>query len=298
MNNDSAGTKIKFHAFSEDASYARQIARLLGSRFSPVKLHRFPDGEALPRVSPPVGRHAVLVRGLSDPDCKLVELLLAADALRRAGAARVTLVAPYLPYMRQDKVFRAGEPVSQRVIGGLLGGAFDRVLTIEPHLHRIKSLAEVIPSDASVIPVTSALAGWVRSNAAGCVLVGPDAESGRWIETIALAAGVDWIVGRKTRYSDRRVKVQFSRAPEVKRAVIVDDIASSGVTLAAAVRELRRIGIVNVDAVVVHAIFAPGALTLVRRAGARRIVSCDTIAHPTNRIKTASLFAEALQVPR
>lgn len=244
---------------------------------------------------PAPGKHAVLVRTLSDPNSKILDTLLAADALRRAGAARVSLVAPYLAYMRQDKVFHPGEPVSQRVIGKLLGETFDAVLTMEPHLHRVKNLAEVIPCAASTVTVAPAIARWVKRAARGCVVVGPDAESWRFVEAIARAAGAKSIVGDKTRYGDRRVKIDFPQMPKAERAVIVDDIASSGVTLAEAVRELRRAYIANVDAVVVHAIFAPGALEMIQRAGARQILSSDTIAHPTNVIKTASLFAEALR---
>jgi ribose-phosphate pyrophosphokinase len=295
MGNDSSGGELKVHAFADGAAYARQIARRLEVGFAPIKLHRFPDGESLVRVAPSAGRHAVLVRTLSDPNSKIFDTLLAADALRHAGANRVSLIAPYLAYMRQDKVFHRGEPISQRVIGRLLGEAFDSVLTMEPHLHRVKSLGEVIPCEASTVAVASAVARWVKREARRCVVVGPDGESRKFVEAIARAAEAEWIVGEKTRYGDRRVKIDFPRIPGVKHAVIVDDIASSGVTLAAAVRELRSHRIEPVDAVVVHALFAPGAMTLIRRAGARRVVSCDTIAHPTNAIKTASLFAEALR---
>jgi ribose-phosphate pyrophosphokinase len=298
MGNDSMGGELKVHAFADGAAYARRIARGLGVSFAPVRLHRFPDGESLVRVAPQAGRHAVLIRTLSDPNSKILDTLFAADALRRAGASRVSLVVPYLAYMRQDKVFHPGEPISQRVIGKLLGEAFDAVLTMEPHLHRVKNLAEVIPCETSTVAVAPAVARWVKREAKGCVVVGPDAESWRFVEAIARAAGAAWIVGEKQRHGDRRVKITFARTPAANHAVIVDDIASSGVTLAEAVRELRRHGVVNVDAVVVHAVFAPGALAMVRRAGARRIVSCDTISHPTNAIRTAPLFAEALRRAR
>jgi ribose-phosphate pyrophosphokinase len=83
--------------------------------------------------------------------------------------------------------------------------------------------------------------------------------------------------------------------PAAARAVIVDDIASSGATMAATARALRAAGIRNIDAVVVHAIFAPGARTAIRRAGVRRIVSCDTIPDATNSIRCAPLIAAALE---
>jgi ribose-phosphate pyrophosphokinase len=286
------------HAFADCAPYGRAVARALGARFNLVRTHIFPDRESLVRVTSPQGRNAVLIRSLDDPNAKLVDTLLAADALRRAGAERVTLAAPYLAYMRQDAVFHAGEAVSQRVIGALLGRAFDAVLTIQPHLHRVDSLAEVVPCEARAIIPASAIARWSRRFKSDCLVVGPDAESRALVLSVAEAAGLKWVVGDKVRLGDRRVRVEFAPLPKASRALVVDDIASSGTTLAATVRSLKRAGILTVDVVVVHAIFAPGALGEIRRAGARRIVSCDTIPHPTNAIKTAVLLARALAEPK
>lgn len=261
---------------------------------APVKTHRFPDGESLVRIAAPAGRRAILMRSLNEPDGKIFETLLAADALRRAGAQRVTLAAPYLPYMRQDTVFREGEPVSQRVLGAMLGRAFDSVVTIDPHLHRVRSLAEVIPCDARAISAAPAIARWAAGLGKDCLVAGPDQESGELVRSIAEQAGLRWVAGEKTRFGDRKVRVRFAKLPATARAALIDDIASSGVTLAAAVKELKRAGVKTVDIAVVHAIFAPGAIAAVREAGARRIVSCDTIAHRTNTIGTASLLAAAL----
>ena len=111
-------TAGRLHVFADTMRFGRALARASGRTYTAVRVHRFPDGESLVRVAPPT-RHAILVRSLHEPNAKLVEVLLAADALRRAGARRVTLVSPYLPYMRQDAVFAPGEPISQRVIGRL-----------------------------------------------------------------------------------------------------------------------------------------------------------------------------------
>jgi len=280
------------HAFADGLHYARRIARFLGVSSEIVEVHRFPDRETLVRVAPNPGRYAILVRSLDNPDAKLIETIFAADALRRAGSNRVTLVAPYLPYMRQDRVFHPGEPISQRVIGDLLGRCFDAVLTMEPHLHRVKSLTEIV-AHARSVNAAPAIARWIRSK--DCVVVGPDSESGLMAKSVAKILGSGFVVGKKNRIGDRSVSVRFGEMPKVRRAVIVDDIASSGVTMAAAVRAVREAGIATVDAVIVHAIFAPGAIETIRRAGARRVVSCDTIAHETNAIRTASVFADALK---
>jgi ribose-phosphate pyrophosphokinase len=286
----------RVHAFADALRFGGALARALGLEFSAVRVHRFPDGESLVHVRPPVGRHAILVRSLNDPNPKLVEILLAADALRRAGARRVTLVAPYLPYMRQDTVFAPGEPLSQRVIGAWLGTAFDRVLTVEAHLHRVHDLADVVAGRARSLSAASPIAAWVRRNRTG-LLVGPDAESEPWVRTVAQAARVPWVVGSKDRRGDRDVRIRFPAFPPAERATIVDDVAASGGTLAFAARALTRRGVARVEAVVVHAVFAAGALGRIRRAGVRRLVSCDTIPHSTNAIRTVGLVAAAIARP-
>jgi ribose-phosphate pyrophosphokinase len=289
---------IRVHGFADSFGYARRMARALDASAARIATHRFPDGETLVRVATPPGRRAVLVRSLADPNQKLIETMLAADALRHAGAERVTLAAPYLPYMRQDSVFHPGEPISQRVIGAMLGRAFDAVVTINPHLHRITSLAEVFPCDARAISAAPALARWMKAIRGDCIVVGPDSESREFAQAIADGAGRRCVIGEKTRRGDRRVSVTFAQEIDASHAVIVDDIASSGVTLAAVASALRRGGVRTIDAVVVHAIFAPDAMRTIRRAGVRRILSCDTIAHASNAIATAPLMAQAIREVR
>lgn len=280
-------------AFPDSGRIAGLLARRLGAPLRTLRTHHFPDGESLVRAPLPVATRAVLVRSLYAPDAKLFETLLAADALRRAGAREVTLVAPYLPYMRQDRVFRRGEPLSQHVLAEMLGRAFDRVLTVEAHLHRIASLQDVFPCRAESLSAAAAIAEWVRRSRATCV-VGPDRESRPWVEAIAECAGIDAVVGEKTRLGDRRVRIRFPLGGSYGRAVLVDDVASSGSTLATAAAALRRGGAARVDAIVVHPIFAPGAMEKLARAGIRRVASCNSVPHPSNRIDLAPLLASAL----
>jgi ribose-phosphate pyrophosphokinase len=285
---------VRVHVFPEAARFGRAIGRAAGLPVSKVSVHRFPDEENLIRVTAPAGRHAVLVHGLQRPGGKLLDVLLAADALRRAGARRVTLVAPYLPYMRQDQVFHAGEPVSQQVVGELLGSAFDGLITLEPHLHRTGHLSDVFPGRARALSAAPLIERWLARAGKRTLLVGPDAESEPWVRSVARRVGLPWIVGSKRRLGDARVEIEFDTPPLAKRAVLIDDIASTGITLATAARALRRCGIPCVDAAVVHALFAPGALARIARAGVRRIATSDSIPHPTNTLRAAPLFAAAL----
>lgn len=283
------------HSFVDTGTLGRQLARTLGISMSPVKVHQFPDGETLVRVSLPVGTQAFLVRSLHSPNTKLIETLLAADALRRAGAQHVVLIALYLPYMRQDTVFTPGEPISQQVIADCLGRSFDHIVTLEPHLHRIHQLSEVFPCSTAALSAAPVLAQWIQRTGRHSLVVGPDEESEPWIRAIADMAQMPWVVGKKQRLGDHRVQIHFPALPSSSRAVIIDDIASSGSTLAAAARTLYREGIPIVDAAVVHAIFAEGALRRIRTAGIRKIVSCDTIPHPTNAIRSLPLLVTAVK---
>jgi ribose-phosphate pyrophosphokinase len=286
------------HYFPDSAELAREVARLAGLRECPIALHRFPDNETLVRVEQPGGQRAVLFAQLHDPDAKLLPLLLAADALRRSGIARLTLLAPYLPYMRQDVAFHAGEAVSQHVVAKLLGEAVDELVTLEPHLHRIEHLEAVFPCRARALDAAPLLADWCTADADEPLLVGPDVESEPWVRDLAARAKLPWVACRKQRLGDERVRIALPDAFElgpVRRAIVIDDIASSGTTLAEAANALHEAGVETVDAAVVHAIFAPGAVDRIRAARVRRLVSCDTIPHETNAIDTAHFFAESLR---
>ena len=282
------------HAFPDSLVFARKLGRALGWPVERIELHHFPDGESLVRVRAEAGTRAIVVRSLFEPNEKIFELLLAADAMHRAGAASLTLVTPYLAYMRQDRVFQSGEPVSQRVIGALLGASFERVLCVEAHLHRVRSLAEVFPCRAESIPAAEMLAAWLEG-AGRPWLVGPDEESEPFVRELAERVKLDWCVGVKRRHGDVEVAVSLPQRPlNSRRALLVDDVVSSGATLAAAAKGLYAQGVERVDAAVVHALFAPGAVERMRAAGIVRVASTDTIPHPTNQIEAAPCLARAL----
>lgn len=289
----SAGQEL--FSFPEDFPYARQIARLLRFPLCRISTHQFPDGETLASIGQQrTRRGAILVRRLDHPNLKILDTLFVADALRRSGAREITLAVPYFPYLRQDKVFHHGQALSAKVFGELIGHSFDRVITIDPHLHRLRTLRAAIPCRTCHLSAAEPIARWVCIHCPDAIVIGPDVESTDLVRDVAKAAGTDWIAGRKRRLADKRVIVEFDGLRTPRSAVIVDDIGSTGVTLAAVARTLRTHGYSSIDAVVVHPLFAKGAIGRIRGAGVRRIVSCDTIGHPTNAIKTAPLLAEAL----
>jgi ribose-phosphate pyrophosphokinase len=138
------------------ASDAKRLAARLGVAAAEIAIHRFPDGELGATVAPPTPV-TIIYASLDRPNEKLVALLFAVEALRRNGAKRLVLVAPYLCYMRQDIAFQPGEAISQKAIGGLLAGLVDRVITVDAHLHRTADIHEVFPGieadNLSAMPV-------------------------------------------------------------------------------------------------------------------------------------------------
>ena len=283
-------------AFEDQAGPAGRLAQALGVPFRPVALHRFPDGEWLPTVVPTAGTVIAHV-SLDRPNETLMALLLACDAWRRAGARRLVLVAPYLCYMRQDRIFEPGQSLSRDVVGALLGPRFDRILTVDAHLHRTRSLAEVFGSTpaedlSAAAPLAAALAEGRPS-----VVLGPDQESRPWAGRIAKALGADLRVATKTRTGDRAVAVDIG-SPDAFRGrnvAVVDDICSSGGTLWQAVSRLREAGAARIEIGVVHALFDPAVEARLRAAGADRIVSTTSVVHPTNAADLSGLLAQALE---
>jgi ribose-phosphate pyrophosphokinase len=240
----------------------------------------------------------VLLRGLDhQPNDKLAELLLAAGGARELGAQQLTLVAPYLAYMRQDMAFAPGQTVSQRIVGRLLASAFDAVVTLDPHLHRVNALTDAVPAAQAVALSAAALLGrWIARQQPGALLLGPDAESAQWVEAAAQAAGTDWAVCRKQRRGDRAVRIALpSTALGARAVVLVDDVASTAGTLVAATRRVLAAGAARVDVAVTHALFVGNALESLHAAGVARVWSTDSVRHASNCVGVAELIAGALQ---
>jgi ribose-phosphate pyrophosphokinase len=294
-----AGKETLVLGFPEYGVPARSMAKAAGLDYDEVRIHSFPDGESRVRLPAVLPSRVVLCLTLDDPDRKLVTLELAAATARQLGATSLTLVAPYLCYMRQDAAFHPGEAVSQRIIGEVLARRFDAVITVDPHLHRTPRLERAVPVARAVsLTAAPALAQWLSLHERATLVVGPDEESEQWVRAVASPAGLEYVVCRKRRLGDREVEVQVPEGSFTdRRVVIVDDVASTGQTLAAAARQLQARGAAEISVAVTHALFVDGAIERLRAAGVTDICSTDSILHPTNRVHLAELLARALFEP-
>jgi ribose-phosphate pyrophosphokinase len=284
-------------AFPADAAFAAGIARRCEMACGELRLHEFPDGEKLVRLEGDcAGRDVAIVSGGRDATLNALPLYFAAAAARDLGARSVGLVSPYLAYMRQDTRFHPGEAVSAVHYARFLSGAFDWLVTVDPHLHRFESLGAVYSIPAVAVSATGDLAEWIGAEVFRPVIIGPDRESEQWAGQLARRIGAPFTVLDKIRSGDRDVSVSSPdpRLLDGRTPVIVDDIASSGRTLARTIEAVRSAGGANPVCMVVHAVFSGDAEAVITRAGAARIVSTNSIAHPTNAIDISARVAEAV----
>lgn len=277
---------------------AEALSGELGWPAQLVEVHRFPDGESVVRLPVAVaGQRVLLAAHLDHPDDRTLQLLFTADAARELGAQRIGLVVPYLPYMRQDDRFRPGEAVTSRSYARLLSATVDFLVTVDPHLHRWPSLEAIYTIPTRVVAAAPAIADFLRREVPRPLLVGPDSESAQWVGDVAARLGAPHVVMRKVRQGDRQVQVRLPDGfrHDGRTPVLLDDIISTGHTLAQAAHVLRGSGCPAPVCVAVHALVDAAGLELLRGAGIGRIASCDSVPHPTNAIALAPLLAAALR---
>ncbi|HFD79405.1 MAG TPA: ribose-phosphate diphosphokinase [Gammaproteobacteria bacterium] len=282
--------------FPEYREQARALAAAAGLVYADVRIHHFPDGESRVQLPPQLPAEVTLCRSLDHPNARLVELELAAATALQLGARQLTLVAPYLCYMRQDIAFHPGEAVSQRIVGELLARRFHTLITVDPHLHRVHRLDQAVPVPRAVsLSAYRAMADFLLQRFDRPFLVGPDAESEQWVRAIAAVHGFDYRVARKERRGDRDVRIRLPAGDYGDRQlVLVDDVASTGRTLEQTALQLRAHRPASISVLVTHALFVDDALERLRRAGIDRVYSSDSVPHPSNRLPLASLLAGAL----
>jgi len=276
---------------------AEALARSLGAELGILSWRRFPDSEAYIRIVSDVrGKRIDVVCTLANPDPQVVTLLFAAATARERGAESVHLIAPYLAYMRQDASFAPGEAVSAVHFARLLSQVFDSVVSIDPHLHRIGDLQDIFSVPTRVGRAAPLLGDWIAQNVDASLIIGPDQESEQWVAEVALRAGAPYVVARKQRLSDHHVRIEL---PDLtrwsgRRPVLVDDIVSSGQTMIETTHHLAASGMAKPYCLAIHAVFAPGVFANLALL-TERVVTTDTIAHPSNAISVLDMLARLIE---
>lgn len=281
----------------ENGALTESLAQNLRVRLGDLDTRHFPDGESYLRVLNDVtGREILLLTNLHQPDQRALSAILLADTLRDLGASSVVMLAPYLPYMRQDKQFHPGEGVTSRYFARILSSHIDGLITVDPHLHRYGTLSEIYTVPTVVVHAARSIADWIARNIRQPVLIGPYSESEQWVAAVASLAGAPFTVLTKTRRGDRKVEVSV---PDVERwrdhtPIRVDDIISSGHTMLKTLQHLNVLGLKKATCIGVHAVFTDTTAAQLS-AVADRVVTSNSIPHDTNGVDIGALLAEGVQ---
>ncbi|MDV4342027.1 ribose-phosphate diphosphokinase [Methanoculleus sp. YWC-01] len=268
---------------------AARIAGKLGAPLVETKFTRFPDGELYLRCRE-LDDKTLIVSSVVDNDM-LVQTLLAIDA---ADRSRTTLVVPYLGYSRQDRRFFPGEPISARAVARALSTGVERVYIVNIHDPGVLDHFSVPATDVTIAPAVGGYIGDLRLQ--NPLVLAPDEGAIDFAADVAAVGGWDCDHLEKTRLSGEEVRIAPKTIDAAGRdVVIVDDIISTGGTLATAACMLREQGAASIHAACVHGVLTSGAYTRLRAAGVSSVVSSDTYENASSFISAASAIATAIR---
>jgi ribose-phosphate pyrophosphokinase len=291
-------------AGSANLSLAEAIAAKLSFPLGKREVHRFPDGELHVEIQESVRGHDVyLVQPTSYPaERHLLELLLLADASRRAGAACLTAVIPYFGYARQDRRASGREAVAARLVADLLscGGLLERVILINVHTAAIEGFFGIPVEHLSAVPMLVESVGVYADS--GSVVVAPDLGAAKLAERYATPLGLPVAMVHKSRISGSEVSVRgITGDVRGRKPIIVDDMISTGRTIEAAIGILLKEGCKpQITVVAIHGLFVGPAVECLSAAPVQHFVVTDSVKLPEGLplplevVSLAPLLAEAI----
>ncbi len=302
MRNDN----LRVLAGKANEPLARAIAAHLGTRASAMLVTRFSDGEVRVKIQESLrGMDVFVIQPTSHPvNEHVMELLIILDAVRRASAARITVVIPYYGYSRQDKKIKPREPVTARLVADLitLAGA-DRVLAVDLHADQIQGFFNVPVDHLYAGPLIAEYLTARDFMGPGIVVVSPDVGGVGRAQTLSQHLNARLAIIAKRRPEPNRSEV-ISVVGEVDGAtcIVVDDIIDTGGSVVAGVEALIAEGADRAIVACTHAVLSGPAVERLDRCGAiESIVITDTILQPAGKLtdkfvslSVAPLLADAI----
>jgi ribose-phosphate pyrophosphokinase len=272
---------------------ATRIAAELGVEACLCEFKKFPDGELYTRVVDGIKDEEVIIVQSLMADTGLISLLQLIDAVEEAH--KTSVVIPYLGYARQDKRFKPGEAISSRAIarGISFAGIVDKIYVVNVHNRAVLEYFDVEAKNLDAAPLIGeyiAKKGIVQP-----VIIGPDEGARELVKAVAAPHGFDYDVLEKKRISGDEVVIKPKElSVEGKNVVIVDDIISTGGTIAEAASMIKAREANEIYVACIHGLFVQNAPLRIRTVGVKEIIATDTIESVFSEISVAKMIAEEL----
>ena len=245
---------------------------------------RFPDEEFYFRILDDIrGEHVIIIQ-TTYPDLNIIELFLLQNAVEEAGAKEISIVIPYFGYARQDTKFQDGEPISAKAMANLISLNADIVITVDPHKEHILDFFSTSAHSCSAVPE---LAKYLKKKNIDMILA-PDKGALERAKQASEIIGCDFDYMEKTRIDGTTIEIKPKELDsQNKNVAIIDDIISTGGTMAKSIQQLKKHGAKNVYVACTHGLFAGNAIKKLSSAGCKEIIATDTIQSKFSKVKIA-----------
>jgi len=270
---------------------AGDLSRKLNIPLATIISKRFPDDECYIRIEEDLSGEDAIIVQTTYPDKNIIELLIIQDAVYEAEAGKITVVLPYFGYSRQDKKFEVGEPISARAIAEHISLHADLVITVDPHKEHLLDFFTVPAFSCSAV---SEIALYLKKQNIDFVLA-PDKGAIKRAQEASKIINCEYDYLEKTRIDGVTVKLQPKNLDtQNKNVAIIDDIISTGGTMAQSIKELKNQGAKKVLVACTHGLFVGEAKEKLISAGCDEIISTNTIENEFSKVTAASCIAKCL----
>lgn len=267
---------------------AGRVSRSVKSNLIVSEFKKFPDGELYTRILDEIGSEVTIIQSTVN-DTDLIALLQLIDA--SSAASRVNVVIPYMGYARQDKQFKKGEPLSARALARTIKA--DNIYTI--NIHDL-SILDYFDAKAVNLDATPMIGKYIKNMEFNDpLIIAPDDGAINIAKSASADLGIEYDYLEKTRLSGETVSIQPKNVKVNGRdVIIIDDIISTGGTMAEAISLLRKQGAHEVFAACVHPVLSNNAILKLFKAGVKGIIATDTIDKGVSVVSVAPIIASAI----
>ena len=270
---------------------AENLAEELNAPIVNTISKRFPDDELYIRILDDLSGKDVIIVQTTYPDQNIIELFLLQNAVQEAKAKTITIVIPYFGYGRQDTKFQEGEAISAKAIAKLISLNADEIITVDPHKEHILKFFSKPAYSCTAVP---AIASYLKTKNIDMILA-PDKGAIERAKKAATVIKCKYDYMEKTRINGTTVEIKPKNLDAAdKNIAIIDDIISTGGTMAESIKKLKKQNAKKIYVACTHGLFAGDAIKKLNSAGADEIISTDTIQSDFSKVKIAPTIAKLI----